>query len=167
VFNDIAVAALVALEEYGLQRLLVLDLDVHQGNGTSAVFEREPRVVTFDMHGGQAQAWRARSLSAPAPSAAATPAPPGRRPSATCAPPPPPRRAAGDRNYPWSTRMRSTYDLPLPDGTGDGEYLELLRTWLPRLMEQHTPQLIFFQAGVDALEGDRWAAGAGCGRDSG
>lgn len=54
--------------------------------------------------------------------------------------------------------MRSTYDIPLPDDTNDEQYLALLRSWLPRLMLQHRPQLIFFQAGVDALKGDRWAA---------
>jgi hypothetical protein len=54
--------------------------------------------------------------------------------------------------------MRSTYDVPLPDDTNDEQYLALLRSWLPRLMQQHRPQLIFFQAGVDALKGDRWAA---------
>lgn len=31
------------------------------------------------------------------------------------------------------------------------------RQWLPRLMDQHRPQLVMFQAGVDALKGDRWA----------
>jgi acetoin utilization deacetylase AcuC-like enzyme len=53
VFNDIAVSAGVAMAEYGIERVLVLDLDVHQGNGTAAIFENDPRVVTFDMHGGR------------------------------------------------------------------------------------------------------------------
>ena len=81
-----------------------------QGNGTAALFEDDPRVTTFDIHG------------------------------------------AG--NYPWRSRMTNTYDVALPDGTRDAEYLTLLRTWLPRLMVDHQPQLILFQAGVDALEGD-------------
>lgn len=51
VFNDIALAASMALRAFQLDSILVLDLDVHQGNGTSAIFEGEPRVVTFDMHG--------------------------------------------------------------------------------------------------------------------
>ena len=53
VFNDIAVSAGMAMAEYGIERVLVVDLDVHQGNGTAAIFENDPRVVTFDMHGGR------------------------------------------------------------------------------------------------------------------
>ncbi|MEW5318395.1 MAG: hypothetical protein WDW38_009620 [Sanguina aurantia] len=60
VFNDIAVAATVALKEFQLTRILVLDLDVHQGNGTAAIFQDEPRVVTFDMHGAGNYPWRSR-----------------------------------------------------------------------------------------------------------
>lgn len=33
----------------------------------------------------------------------------------------------GDKNYPWKTRRRNTYDVPLPDGTEDDAYLTLLR----------------------------------------
>ena len=51
VFNDIAVAAAAAMEEYGIQRVLVIDLDVHQGNGTASIFEEDARVTSFDMHG--------------------------------------------------------------------------------------------------------------------
>lgn len=61
---------------------------------------------------------------------------------------------AGDKNYPWKTRSTSTYDLALNDGTGDAEYLALLRDWLPRLFAEHRPQLVFFQAGVDAMVRD-------------
>ncbi|KAK9906768.1 hypothetical protein WJX75_007622 [Coccomyxa subellipsoidea] len=110
VFNDIAVSARMAMAEEGIERVLVIDLDVHQGNGTSAIFAGDERVTTFDVH--------------------------------------------GDKNYPWKTRSTSTYDVALPDATGDEEYLALLREWLPRLFAQHQPQLVFFQAGVDAMEKD-------------
>ena len=51
VFNDVAVAARVLLAEGRIERALVVDLDVHQGDGTAAIFERdEPRVFTFSMH---------------------------------------------------------------------------------------------------------------------
>ena len=61
---------------------------------------------------------------------------------------------AGDRNYPWKTRMQSTYDVALPDGTEDTAFLGMLQQWIPRLLDEHEPQLVFFQAGVDALSGD-------------
>lgn len=49
-FNNVAVAAQVAIEQLGLQRVLVVDWDVHHGNGTQAVFWEEPRVGCFSIH---------------------------------------------------------------------------------------------------------------------
>ncbi|KAL2633513.1 hypothetical protein R1flu_004992 [Riccia fluitans] len=68
VYNDIAVAAKVALNEYpvscNLQSpILVIDLDVHQGNGTSKIFENDDRVITFDLHGAKNYPWRTRMTS--------------------------------------------------------------------------------------------------------
>lgn len=50
-FNDQAVAANWLLQQGLAQRILIVDLDVHQGNGTAKIFENEPRVFTFSMHG--------------------------------------------------------------------------------------------------------------------
>jgi acetoin utilization deacetylase AcuC-like enzyme len=50
VFNDVAVAIRVLLTERRIERALVVDLDVHQGDGTAAIFREEPRVFTFSMH---------------------------------------------------------------------------------------------------------------------
>jgi len=49
--NDQAVAANYLLNNGLAKRILVVDLDVHQGNGTAAIFQKEPRVFTFSMHG--------------------------------------------------------------------------------------------------------------------
>jgi acetoin utilization deacetylase AcuC-like enzyme len=51
IFNDCAVAARVLLAEGLVHRVLVVDLDVHQGDGTAAIFAGDPRVFTFSMHG--------------------------------------------------------------------------------------------------------------------
>ena len=51
VFNDIAVAIRVLQAERRIQRAVVVDLDVHQGNGTAAVFEGDDSVFTFSIHG--------------------------------------------------------------------------------------------------------------------
>ncbi|ALD22890.1 histone deacetylase [Hymenobacter sp. DG25A] len=53
--NDQAVAAhyLLAHPELGIRKILIVDLDVHQGNGTAAIFQQEPRVFTFSMHGAR------------------------------------------------------------------------------------------------------------------
>jgi acetoin utilization deacetylase AcuC-like enzyme len=51
--NDIAVAAnyLLHHKKASIKKILVIDLDVHQGNGTAALFENNPNVFTFSMHG--------------------------------------------------------------------------------------------------------------------
>jgi acetoin utilization deacetylase AcuC-like enzyme len=49
-FNNVAVAAAFALKEYKLERILILDWDVHHGNGTQAIFEQEPRVNFISLH---------------------------------------------------------------------------------------------------------------------
>lgn len=51
-FNNIALAAKYALDQYGLERVAIMDFDVHHGNGTEAVFKSDPRVlmVSFFQH---------------------------------------------------------------------------------------------------------------------
>src|ERR1051326_1486897 len=109
VFNDLAIAVL-ALRRDGLAaRAAVIDLDVHQGDGTASIFEDDAEVLTVSIHGGN--------------------------------------------NFPFR-KQRSSIDIALPDGTGDEEYLRRLREMLPRVAE-FRPDVIFYQAGVDALAGDR------------
>ena len=49
--NDIAIAADVLLRAKKVKRILVVDLEVHQGNGTARIFQNNPNVFTFSMHG--------------------------------------------------------------------------------------------------------------------
>jgi acetoin utilization deacetylase AcuC-like enzyme len=51
VFNDVAVAARVLLRDGLVEKAAVIDCDVHQGNGTAAIFRGDPRVFTCSMHG--------------------------------------------------------------------------------------------------------------------
>ena len=51
VLNDVAVAIRVLQRDGDIRRALVIDLDVHQGNGTAAIFAGDPDVFTFSMHG--------------------------------------------------------------------------------------------------------------------
>jgi len=48
--NDVAVAAAALLDEGAVRQVAVVDLDLHQGNGTASIFAAEPRVFTFSMH---------------------------------------------------------------------------------------------------------------------
>jgi acetoin utilization deacetylase AcuC-like enzyme len=49
--NDMAIAAQYLLDKNLVQRVMIIDCDVHQGNGTASIFENESRVFTFSMHG--------------------------------------------------------------------------------------------------------------------
>ncbi len=49
-FNNIAVAAAHACDRHGLERVAVVDFDVHHGNGTQAIFWNDPRVAYFSSH---------------------------------------------------------------------------------------------------------------------
>jgi acetoin utilization deacetylase AcuC-like enzyme len=51
VFNDSAIAARVLQAEGLVQRVVIIDCDVHQGNGTAAIFAADPTVFTFSIHG--------------------------------------------------------------------------------------------------------------------
>jgi len=51
VFNDVAVAAAVMLRSGAAARVAIVDCDVHQGNGTAAIFRDEPAVFTCSLHG--------------------------------------------------------------------------------------------------------------------
>jgi acetoin utilization deacetylase AcuC-like enzyme len=108
--NDIGIAARYLLDNGLAQQILVIDLDVHQGNGTAEMFGQEPRVFTFSMHGAH--------------------------------------------NYPLQ-KEKSDYDIPLPDGTDDGHYLQTLNLNLPRLIDKVQPDFVFYQCGVDILSTDK------------
>ena len=109
VFNDVAVAATTMLETGRVRQVAVIDLDVHQGNGTAAIFEHDPRVFTCSLHGAA--------------------------------------------NFPFR-KERSDLDVPLPDGTGDGEYMAHLAAALDVVLATG-PDLVFYVAGADPYEGDR------------
>jgi acetoin utilization deacetylase AcuC-like enzyme len=49
-FNNIAVAARAGLEAHGLKRILIVDWDVHHGNGTQSTFYDDPTILHFDVH---------------------------------------------------------------------------------------------------------------------
>ena len=108
--NDQAIGARYLQAKNLAQRILIVDLDVHQGNGTAEIFQNDTSVFTFSMHG------------------------------------------AG--NYPFK-KEKSDLDIPLAKGTGDAEYLSILKETLPKLINTHKPDFIFYLCGVDILETDK------------
>jgi acetoin utilization deacetylase AcuC-like enzyme len=53
VFNDAAITARALQAEAGLQRIAIIDCDVHQGNGTASIFAADESVFTFSIHGAR------------------------------------------------------------------------------------------------------------------
>ncbi|XP_065072844.1 histone deacetylase 6 isoform X1 [Ochlerotatus camptorhynchus] len=50
IFNNVAIAAQYAIRDHGLKRVLIVDWDVHHGNGTQHIFENDPKVLYMSVH---------------------------------------------------------------------------------------------------------------------
>ena len=50
IFNDLAICAIKAIEKYNYNRVLIIDLDVHQGDGTASILKDNDRAYTFSVH---------------------------------------------------------------------------------------------------------------------
>ena len=113
-FANAAVAARRARDAHGAERVLILDWDVHHGNGTQAMFLNDPSVLFVSI-----QQW---------------PFWPG-------------TGGPGDGN-------ESTINVPLPAGSGDGEYVQTMEETVEPAIERFAPDLLLISAGFDAGEGD-------------
>ncbi len=107
--NDLAVVVREMQAQGKMRRAMVVDCDLHQGNGTAKIFAHDPEVFTFSLHQGDL--------------------------------------------YPL--KEQSDFDLHLPNGVRDEEYLALLQTHLPSLLDEFKPELIVYQAGADPYERDQ------------
>ena len=108
--NDQAIAAQYLLDNKLSNKILIVDLDVHQGNGTAEIFSKNDKVFTFSMH--------------------------------------------GKTNYPFKKEI-SDLDIALENNTNDATFLSILNQILPKLIDNHKPDFIFYLAGVDILETDK------------
>jgi acetoin utilization deacetylase AcuC-like enzyme len=108
--NDVAVAAVALIADGSVERVLIVDLDVHQGNGTASIFSHREDVFTFSMH--------------------------------------------QDRNYP-ADKPASDLDVGLPDGLGDGPYLDALASNLGAILSSQRPGLVIYLAGADPYREDQ------------
>ena len=110
IFNDIAIAIRTVQHLNLARKILIVDLDVHQGDGNAFIFQDDPNVFTFSMH---------------------------------C-----------EKNFPLRKQV-SDLDVPLPIGMEDDDYLQTLDRYLPDLLTNVQPDLVFYDAGVDSHVGDR------------
>jgi acetoin utilization deacetylase AcuC-like enzyme len=108
--HDVAVAIRRLQADRAVRKVLILDTDVHQGNGTAAIFANDTDVFTVSLH--------------------------------------------QENNYP-DPKPPSDLDVNLADGTGDEEYLDLLRKALAEAFRRCAPGILFYIGGADPYREDQ------------
>jgi len=108
--NDVGISAAYAIHELKLRSVLIMDLDVHQGDGTAVLFKDVPEVFTCSVHG----------------------------------------EGIWPRN-----KVFSDLDVALPASTRGTAYLNQLKKTLRTVLYSARPELMFYIAGADVLEGDK------------
>ncbi len=111
VLNDVAVAIRALLATAPERRILVIDTDAHQGNGTHALFADDARIFTYSIHVA--------------------------------------------KNYP-SIKVPGRLDVGLPRYASGETYLEALESTLPATLADFPADLVFWIAGADPHENDRF-----------
>ncbi|XP_078599604.1 protein deacetylase HDAC6-like isoform X3 [Branchiostoma floridae x Branchiostoma japonicum] len=124
-FNNIAIAARQALTKYGLERVLIVDWDVHFGNGTQDLFYDDPRVLFFSIHRYEHMEYWPHMERANYSFVG---------------------RGAGkgyNVNVPWNKI-----------GLGDPDYMAAFQQVLMPMAYEFDPQLVLVSAGFDSAAGD-------------
>lgn len=130
ILHDVAIALARLLHDGAIQRAMVIDLDVHDGNGTAAIFP------PAEKHSG--------SLRYGVPSGSMTPSADGVFTLSM----------HQQNNYP-AYKPPSSIDVPLADGADDAEYLDALEHALDAAFSHFQPQLIAYIAGADPYAEDK------------
>ncbi|XP_049543518.1 histone deacetylase 6 isoform X1 [Anopheles darlingi] len=125
IFNNVAVAARVALEQHNLQRVLIVDWDVHHGNGTQHIFEEDPRVLYISVHRYDNGTFFPRSTDGNY-----TKVGHGKGTGFTV-------------NVPWNYKSM-----------GDAEYMAAFSSVILPIAYEFDPELVLVSAGFDAAIGD-------------
>jgi len=132
ILHDVAIALRRLMADRAIRSALVIDLDVHQGNGTAAIFLP------------QKAAARREQLSAGLLTGSASPSAEGVFTISL----------HQFNNYP-QLKPPSSIDVHLNDDTGDAEYLSALDRTLAIAIEQHRPDLVVYIAGADPYINDQ------------
>jgi acetoin utilization deacetylase AcuC-like enzyme len=130
ILHDVAIALARLLHDGTIQRVMVIDLDVHDGNGTAAIFPPAQKVAASRRHG--------------VPAGSMTPSAEGVFTLSM----------HQQNNYP-AYKPPSSIDVPLADGTADAGYLEALERALDAAFAHFQPQLIAYIAGADPYVEDK------------
>ena len=109
VFNDLAYASITLLNQKKINKILILDLDVHQGDGTASICENIDNIFTCSIH---------------------------------C-----------KNNFPFD-KKNSNLDVPIDDEVDDVKYINILTKTLDQIESKFTPDIVFYDAGVDVHSND-------------
>ena len=109
VFNDLAYASITLLNQKKINKILILDLDVHQGDGTASICENIDNIFTCSIH---------------------------------C-----------KNNFPFD-KKNSNLDVPIDDEVDDVKYVNILTKTLDQIESNFTPDIVFYDAGVDVHSND-------------
>ena len=109
VFNDLAYASITLLNQKKINKILILDLDVHQGDGTASICENIDNIFTCSIH---------------------------------C-----------KNNFPFD-KKNSNLDVPIDDEVDDVKYINILTKTLDQIESHFTPDIVFYDAGVDVHSND-------------
>ena len=109
VFNDLAYASITLLNQKKVKKILILDLDVHQGDGTASICENIDNIFTCSIH---------------------------------C-----------KNNFPFE-KKNSNLDVPIDDEVDDVKYIKILTKTLDQIESNFTPDIVFYDAGVDVHSND-------------
>ena len=109
VFNDLAYASITLLNQEKINKILILDLDVHQGDGTASICENIDNIFTCSIH---------------------------------C-----------KNNFPFD-KKNSNLDVPIDDEVNDVKYINILTKTLDEIESNFTPDIVFYDAGVDVHSND-------------
>jgi acetoin utilization deacetylase AcuC-like enzyme len=115
-FANIAVAIRWARETQGLNRVAVVDWDVHHGNGTQSIFEEDPDTLTISLHQEQLFPFDSGHLT--------------------------------DNGI--GAGKGTTINVPLPAGTGNGGYVDAIRSVVVPALARFRPEVIIVASGFDA-----------------
>ncbi|XP_012259593.2 histone deacetylase 6 isoform X2 [Athalia rosae] len=125
IFNNVAVAARYAVENFNLKRVLIVDWDIHHGNGTQNILERDPKILYISIHRYDNAGFFPNSKKA---NYTVTGAGPGE---------------GFNVNIPWNKK-----------GMGDPEYIAAFQQIVMPIAYQFNPELVLVSAGFDACIGD-------------
>ncbi|XP_037936783.1 histone deacetylase 6 isoform X2 [Teleopsis dalmanni] len=125
IFNNVAIAAQYAIRDHGLKRVLIVDWDVHHGNGTQHIFESNPKVLYMSVHRYDNASFFPKSKDADYDVVG---------------------KGAGigfNVNIPWNKK-----------GMGDLEYVMAFQQIIMPIAYEFNPELVLISAGFDAAIGD-------------